>query len=346
MPIASKEITRSLSSAIVVIPCLNEEMHIEKTMAHFAAESPNIVKMILVVDGGSSDQTLKIVQQCALDDKRIVLLKNHRRIQSCAMNRAVEVYGDLAPFVIRADAHADYPEGFCQKLLEAQKITDADSVVVSMISKGDACFQTAAATAQNSKLGNGGAAHRRMAAGRFVDHGHHALMRVSAFRDVGGYDETFAHNEDAELDWRLVAAGRRIYLCAGADITYYPRKNALALFAQYRNFGKGRAMTTLKHHARPKLRQMLPVSIGPAFAMSLLWWVTPILALPATAWALACLTYGMLLGVRERSRCAGGAGIPAMLMHLGFSIGFISQFLNHVLRGRSRPSFGPQLGAR
>ena len=41
------------------------------------------------------------------------------------------------------------------------------------------------------------------AEGHWADHGHHALMRISAFRAVGGYDESFSHNEDAELDYRL-----------------------------------------------------------------------------------------------------------------------------------------------
>jgi succinoglycan biosynthesis protein ExoA len=346
MPIASGGITDSPAYAVVVIPCLNEEDHIATTIAHFAAEPTTIVHKIVIVDGGSTDHTVKIVQQCALSDVRVVLIKNDRRIQSSGINRAVELYGDLAPFIIRADAHADYPRKFCKNLLETQKLSGADSVVVSMIAKGDTCFQMAAAAAQNSRLGNGGSAHRRVTEGRFIDHGHHALISVTAFRAVGGYDENFSHNEDAELDVRLVAAGCRIYLCAGADIVYFPRKSPLSLFQQYRNFGRGRAMTILKHRARPKLRQMLPVMTGPTAAASLLWWMAPALAIPAAAWATICLVYGILLGIREKDRCACGAGIAAMLMHLGFSAGFLAQVLIQGVAGRSRPSLGSQLGAR
>jgi len=346
MSIVSNDTAGLPVSVVVVIPCLNEEEHIARTIAHFAAEAPSIVSKIVVVDGGSSDRTLPIVQQCALVDSRVALITNARRIQSCGINRAVELYGDLAPFIVRVDAHADYPGDFCKRLLETQQATGADSVVVSMISKGEGCFQAAAAAAQNSRLGNGGSAHRRLAEGRFVDHGHHALMNVNSFRAVGGYDESFSHNEDAELDLRLVAAGFRIYLCAGADITYFPRKGMFSLFQQYRNFGKGRAKTTLKHHARPKLRQVIPVMIGPMVAVSLLGWVSPLLALPAAAWAIACLTCGLLLGAREKSGCACGAGIAAMSMHLGFSVGYISQVLRHTALRGSRARVAPQLGAR
>jgi len=323
MPVASDQLARS-PSAVVVIPCLNEEGYIQGVLDHFAAEPEHIVRKIVVADGGSTDRTIEIVEECSRRDGRIVLLNNVRRIQSSGVNRAVEQYGDLAPFIIRVDAHAGYPRGFCETLLAAQGTTGADSVVVSMTARGVTCFQQAAATAQNSRLGNGGSAHRTSAEGRFVDHGHHALMSVNAFRAVGGYDENFSHNEDAELDFRLTAAGFRIYLCPGADIVYYPRTGLASLFRQYRNFGRGRAMTILKHRMKPKLRQAIPVMIGPAVALSALGVVAPVLAVPAAVWAAASLLYGVFLGASGRNACACGAGVAAMAMHLGFSVGFIS----------------------
>jgi glycosyltransferase involved in cell wall biosynthesis len=338
MSIAPNQGSPPLPSVVVVIPCLNEENHIENALSRFMAEPAHTVCKIVVSDGGSTDGTLKIVEQCAQRDSRVAVLHNRRRIQSSGINRAVEEYGDLAPYIVRVDAHADYPAGFCATLLAAQRTSGANSVVVSMIAKGASCFQTATASAQNSRLGNGGSAHRMAADGRFVDHGHHALMEVSAFRSVGGYDESFSHNEDAELDFRLIAAGFRIYLCAGAEITYYPRSSALSLLGQYRNFGRGRAMNMWKHHAKPKLRQLLPVMVGPAVIASILWPLAPFFAIPAMLWAALCITYGIALGVRERSACGCGAGIAALLMHFGFSVGFIWQMLRMSAFGNARPS--------
>ena len=48
----------------------------------------------------------------------------------------------------------------------------------------------------------GGAAHRRLSGGGWVDHGHHALFALSKFRALRGYDEAFLANEDAEFDVR------------------------------------------------------------------------------------------------------------------------------------------------
>src|SRR5437660_3715091 len=144
MSIASQEVLSS-QDVVVVIPCLNEEAYIGNTLARFTAEPASIVRKIVVSDGGSTDETLKIVETCARRDSRVVILHNSHKIQSSGLNRAVETYGDLARFILRADAHADYPAGFCSKLLAVQSVTGADSVVVSMIAKGITCFQEAAA---------------------------------------------------------------------------------------------------------------------------------------------------------------------------------------------------------
>ena len=123
---------------------------------------------------------------------------------------------DSSRFLIRVDAHASYPARYCETLLHVQARTQADSVVVGMHTAGSTCFQRAAAAAQNSILGNGGSAHRTEIADRWVDHGHHALMTIDAFDAIGGYDETFSHNEDVELDARLIERGFHIYLTGEA----------------------------------------------------------------------------------------------------------------------------------
>ena len=103
-----------------------------------------------------------------------------------------------------------------------------------MRSEGENCFQRAAAVAQNSVLGTGGAAHRRSGEEGFVDHGHHALFDLKQFDSVGGYDDTLSHNEDAEFDIRLTRAGGRIWLTRAIEVTYFPRSHPLALYRQIR----------------------------------------------------------------------------------------------------------------
>lgn len=309
---------------LAVIPCLNEEAHVEDVVASLLRDAGALRLKVVIADGGSTDGTRAIAERLARQDDRVVLLDNPKRIQSAALNEAVKVHGKDADFLIRLDAHAEYPERYCQRLIEAQEETGADSVVVSMHTEGSSCFQRAAAAAQNSLLGNGGSAHRNASAGRFVDHGHHALMKISAYRAIGGYDEAFSHNEDAELDNRLGEAGYRIYLMGNTSITYYPRRSPVALFWQYFRIGRGRAQNALKHRKNTKLRHFVLVVIAPALCLPPLAPFSGIFLFPALAWAILCLGYGLFLGSKLRDRCAAAAGLAAIAMQAGWSFGFFA----------------------
>jgi succinoglycan biosynthesis protein ExoA len=324
--------TMSAEPVLVVIPCLNEEDHIERVVTKMAAEQKSVNSRIVVVDGGSTDQTRTIVTRLAEANPLIELMDNSKGIQAAAVNAAVRRYGCGARFLIRIDAHANYPDRYCERLLKVQARTRADSVVVSMQTEGHNCFQRAAAAAQNSILGNGGSAHRNETTGRWVDHGHHALMTINAFGAVGGYDETFSHNEDAELDARLTAAGFHIYLTGETQVRYYPRGGASALFQQYFNIGKGRARNFLKHRKNAKLRHLALAGVAPAVCLFLLTPFSVIFALPALAWALLCLGYGVVLGMRLRDACAAAAGIAAIAMQAGWSFGFFAGLKDELSR--------------
>lgn len=314
-------------SHIVVIPTLNEAKHIANILnvANSAAmpategEEPSLV---IVADGGSTDGTLDIVDAHARDAPWIRRLDNPARIQSAGINLAVATFGSGRDYLIRLDAHAGYPEGYIKSLLATAEETGATSVVVPMKAVAETCFQAAVAAAQNSRLGTGGAAHRMAASSGWVDHGHHALMRLDAYHASGGYNAALATNEDAELDTRLLALGGKIWLSAENEILYFPRGSTSALWKQYFRYGGGRATTLRLHGMRPKLRQLLPILILPVVAICLLAPAVPIMALPAVAWAALCLGYGIALGVRNRSWCAAAAGWPAMVMHLAWSCGY------------------------
>lgn len=312
---------------LMVIPCLNEAKTIEALLRKFSLQRGETDMLIVVADGGSRDGTPDIVRRMIGEIPDLVLLDNPKRIQSAAMNLAVQIYGDGRDYLIRIDAHGDYPDNYCQALIEEAVTHQADSVVVGMETVGFGAFQQAAAIAQNSKLGNGGSKHRAGGGGEWVDHGHHALMRIAAYRQVGGYDESFSHNEDAELDFRLRNAGFRIWMTGETFMTYYPRSNASALFRQYLGYGRGRAKNLLKHRAIPKIRQAIPLAVAPVVAGAVLallyWWA----AVPVAVWMIACLAYGAYMAIGQRNMIALFATIPAMIMHLAWSAGFWMELL-------------------
>lgn len=308
--------------ALIVIPCLNEAAHLPALLQQFRTDNPGA--LIVVADGGSTDGSRQIVAQLGEADARIVLMDNPDRIQSAGINRAIAQFGDGHMWLARIDAHCAYPPGYVEQLVAAGVSRNAVSVVVPMFTTGKSCFQKAAAAAQNSVIGTGGSAHRSQGGGAYVDHGHHALMRIDAFRGAGGYNLAMSHNEDAELDHRLSQLGK-IWLEPGCTITYYPRATPTALWRQYRNYGKGRAQTLQLHKMRPKLRQMVPLLVPIALFVALAAPIFPLLALPLLAWALLSIIAGALIGWRKRSRCAALSGLAAMIMHMAWGLGFLGQ---------------------
>ena len=320
---------------LIVIPCLNEADVLADVVARILDDDGLQDARLVIADGGSTDGTRQIARRLAAEDRRVELLHNPRRLQSAALNLAARQAGAGAQWLVRVDAHAGYPRNYVSSLIDEARRTQAASVVVSMETRGVAPFQRAVAAAQNSPLGTGGSAHRSDGREGWVDHGHHALFRLADFLAVGGYDETFSHNEDAELDLRLARRGR-IWLTNRVRIVYYPRATAKALARQYFNYGQGRARTVFKHRTRLKLRQALPLAVAPAVILACgapLFWP---LAIPAMAWLTSALGFGLVSGLARRDPEAMAAGVPAAIMHLAWSPGFWREALRQPATARIR----------
>lgn len=312
-------------SVVVVVPCLDEARHIRGLLERLAPSAAALGAEIVVVDGGSTDGTVAIVEEYRREHGGVRLLHNPKRIQSAAVNAAVFSLQAPVDYFIRIDAHGGYPEDYCERLVDEAIATGADSVVVSMRTEGHGLVQRAAAMAQNSRLGTGGARHRHRDEGAWIDHGHHALMRVSAFAAVGGYDETFRQNEDAELDYRLRRAGFRIWLTGRTHMVYFPRSTFARLFLQYLGYGRGRARNVLKHRAVPKLRQMVPLLVFPSAVLALLAFLHPLAALPLAVWIAVCAGFGARAAIGARDAGMLAAGVSVMVMHFAWSFGFWQQ---------------------
>jgi succinoglycan biosynthesis protein ExoA len=320
---------RAVSGAdvLVVIPALNEETHIDACIRSLMFGDRRLMDVqIIIADGSSTDRTRSIAADLLDEFPNLRLILNPKRLQSAAVNLAARDYGAGCRILVRCDAHSIYPPGFVMAVADSLNQRGVASIVVPMDAFGRTCFQRAAAWIADTPLGSGGAAHRGGRTSMFVDHGHHAGFDLKTFLHVGGYNETFSHNEDAEFDTRLRHAGGRIFLDADIRLRYLPRETATALALQYFNYGKGRARTILKHGEAPQLRQVVPVlalaacvlgsALSPLDARGLLF--------PAGyAGVLALASIGT--AIRHRSFCGLAAGAASAIMHMSWAAGFLHQ---------------------
>ena len=315
---------------LAVIPALNEARHIEACIRSLMTGDEWLRRVpLVVVDGGSTDGTIEIVSSMMPEFPNLCLVHNSKKLQSAAINLAVaECAGESARFLVRCDAHSVFPAGFIKSVAFALLRTQAASVVIPMDARGETCFEKANAWIVDTPLGSGGSAHRGGTRSGYVDHGHHAGFDLSVFRSVGGYDETFSHNEDAEYDERVIQAGGRIFLDATIRKIYFPRGSVAALARQYYNYGKGRARTVFKHGQRPKVRQMLPVLalLGSLIGLVAAPFYSPAILLPA-GYLTILVSASVFIGVAKKSVCGLLAGLASGTMHMSWAAGFIMQSL-------------------
>lgn len=314
---------------IVVIPALNEAEHIAACVRSLMTGDTRLQAIEMVVaDGGSRDRTREIVLGLHDEFPNLRLVGNPKRLQSAAVNLAAREADKRRSILVRCDAHAIYPENYVMRVADAVVRHGVASLVVPMDAVGTSCFQRANAWIVDTPLGSGGSAHRGGKKSGEVEHGHHAGFDLNAFLRLGGYDETFSHNEDAEYDTRLRQSGGRIFLDAEIRLSYLPRASVGGLARQYFNYGRGRARTLMKHGERPKLRQLIPPATlvasiaGLALAPFSLWG----LVLPG-GYLAALVAASVMVALKHKSACGLLAGMASVTMHMSWSLGLFRQFL-------------------
>ena len=73
MIVPPRDAPAATEPVLIVIPCLNEEGHIERVLTQLTGEADRLNLRIIVADGGSTDETRAIVSRMADSDNRILL---------------------------------------------------------------------------------------------------------------------------------------------------------------------------------------------------------------------------------------------------------------------------------
>jgi len=241
----------------IIMPCLNEEAHIEACLGGALAQDyPTDRVEVLVVDGGSSDATLRIAAAAAATDGRVRILENPDRHQAAGLNVGLRVArGDV---IVRMDVHCEYSRDYVSACVRVLHRTGADNVGGAQRPRANTTFQRALCRALSSPLGVGGVKYRSEDEEGYVDTVFLGAFRRSVFETVGMYDSHAITNEDADLNQRIHAVGGAVYLSREIVVHYFPRTSLTALARQYFRYGKGRARTLLKHGRFVSPRPAIP----------------------------------------------------------------------------------------
>jgi succinoglycan biosynthesis protein ExoA len=318
----------------VIVPALNEESYIGAVINDMLSQDGLDADVeILVADGGSTDRTREIVREYGRAGV-VRLVDNPSRCQAAGYNAAIkEARGTIVCIV---HAHAKYAKNYLAACLSVRERTGATSVGGVIRHRGEGIVGEAIALAMSSPLGVGDSQYRHAKREQWCDSIMGAFLDREIFDKVGLYNESNLVNEDCEFNYRLRAAGYRIFLSPSIEATYYVRSSLLKLSRQYLRYGFFRRWTEVQHPGSVPLRVYAPpilvlglvASIGLALAHQTL------LAAILPALYGGFLALGFIDGIQRSRRFSVALLEPLAIatMHLAFGTGWLRGFL--ILRGR------------
>lgn len=215
----------SNSLVVVIIPTLNEERFIAACLDSVLQQTYPLDKLdIMVVDGGSKDQTVTIVEQYHQRYPNIRLLHNERKIQSVAFN--IGVANSTAPYIVRLDAHATYNKEYitlCIEALQSDSKRGNTGGGVLIQAQNDSLWAVCNQILNYSKFGIGGATFRVGNQPGNVDTVPFGAFPRTVVEEIGGMREDLPRGEDNEYNSRIRKAGYDIYYNPEIKIYYYAR---------------------------------------------------------------------------------------------------------------------------
>ncbi|HTW97646.1 MAG TPA: glycosyltransferase family 2 protein [Acidimicrobiales bacterium] len=303
----------------VVVPVLDGAPHLRQCLDAIAGQRYDGRLEVIVVDGGSEDATVEL----AAERPGVTVLHNPRRSRPAGMN--VGLRAARGEIVVRVDVRTVIEEDYVRRCVETLARSSAAIVGGPMRLVAGTPGERGIAEAMSSKLGGGTARFRRQSPEPGpVDTVYLGAYRKSVVLSLGGYDESFGGNEDAELAWRLRAAGGA-YLDPSIRSTYSVRGSLAELFGQYFRYGTARARTLRKHPDSISPRQLAV----PALLLGI--------ASPWRRYVLGC--YGTALVARTARlarrdlRAAPSFLVAIPLMHAGWAVGLLRGLAARPRRG-------------
>ena len=305
----------------VLIPVRNEERYIERCLYAVASQDYARARFeVLVIDGMSTDDTLRIVSRFAAESTiDLRLLRNPAQKTASAMNIGLAVArGEV---IVRVDGHAAIAPDFLRRSVDALYASDADCAGGVIESEGDTYVGHAVSAAMSSRFGVGGTAFRTGGSG-YVDTVAFGAYRREVFDRIGVFAEDIDKGEDDEFNYRLLDAGGRIFLDPAIRARYTVRGSLMDLWRQYFSYGRAKVEVLRRHPRQARARQLLPAALVAAILLSAL--IARAVCKPLLA------VYGVYLACASVVLAARRSwsilpALPAVFacLHLSYGLGFL-----------------------
>ncbi len=335
----------SSAGVCLVMPFLNEARHLPAVLASLEGQTYPRERMSLVaVDDGSSDGSAEIVTEWLA---RTGFRGEVRRVAARSIPRALNAALARVPpgsYVVRIDAHTHYAPDYVAAIMAAFGELGESAWCVGgspdIVPPAEFSPQLHAALF-NNPMGLGPAAYRASDARGPVASVYLGAWRPGVLERLGGYDESWHANEDAELAQRIQAAGGEVHRIDARSEKIMTR-GAVSALKQWSRYGYWRAQTIVRHPRSVRWRHLAPPAAIVAGAILAATRGRKALPLLYAAFALMTLR---LRPRGERPAVTAASLLYFPLVHAGFGGGMLVGFAHAAIKrfgpGRTPPARPP-----
>jgi glycosyltransferase involved in cell wall biosynthesis len=325
----------------VIIPCLNEEKFIEKTLQSIIHSDFNKDKLkILIYDGNSEDSSVEIINKYVEKFNYISLRINNERIAPVAFNQGIKEAD--TEFVMILGAHSEVATNYFTKCIDfLQNNKNYDVVGGVLKNKGVDRISDSIAIAMSSPFGVGGAHFRTGVKSGEVTTVAFGVYRKSIFDKVGLFNERLVRGQDGEMNHRIIKSAGKIYLLNDTKAIYYVRSSFKKLFKQYFQYGYWKFILNVINKSFVSLRQIVPSLFITLIVLTIFSWIY---SKPIFILCLCFLTLYFSMGIYQGIRLSKSwikrfnIFLGFMVLHISYGIGYFAGIGSVIFKqnGKSR----------
>ena len=323
----------------VVVTCLNEADCIGPCLESLLTQEYPCFE-IVVVDGGSNDGTLEIIREVAATDKRLRWLVETKKGTAAGRNAGIRTARHRLVAFTDADCTVprDWLTVLTAGLLESRR---ADAAVVAAgggntVHPDAAPFVQAISIALDCFVGSFTSVQgRRYPTPRVVPS--LATLNVIYLQDAlalaEGFDETLASEaEDADLNFRLTAAGKKLIFLPSSMVWHRFRATPSSWARNMRRYGRGRARLLKRYPAMRHPQFLLPPFFLFCMAATPLGFFMPFFALPLLYFPLILL-YSFFLAARSGHPALSPlVALVFLIQHFSYALGEVQGMVDFRIR--------------